>query len=379
MQRSHLLTLLLPLLIATGCRPGTRAPEPGAEGVGARDRPAGWEGFFPPGSLDDAWLDDRGIDLDAATVRSVADRVVKLSLDDGEREAPAAQLAEMQRRYCEPPDVRAWNEDRCRALEQRRCTGETCRYEHFGNCSGILLGGGILLTAAHCVAALMETPQRKARSAVLRPGPDGLPARRLPLGAIRAAKRDFGHHWVVVEPAADPVDVAAVGIDDGGLNRMPVAALPARGEPVFIVGYPRVEGRRPEDLQTAGYRLTFGTPSVSFGRLVDPNQDDHPLCNVDGNQEHWALRSECPTGPAEVDGQSTWRGVITRSPFLAGYDSCNGYSGGPVFDARGRLTGVNVTLMSKTDPQERFDPAARMIAIPATRAIERLGLQIDSP
>ena len=44
-----------------------------------------------------------------------------------------------------------------------------------------------------------------------------------------------------------------------------------------------------------------GTPSASFGRLADRNRDDLPLCNLDGNQEHWALASECPAGPVGGD------------------------------------------------------------------------------
>jgi hypothetical protein len=108
--------------------------------------------------------------------------------------------------------------------------------------------------------------------------------------------------------------------------------------------------------------------------MADTNPADAPLCNVDGEQEHWALRSPCPAGPVGEGDQQTWTGPISNSPFLASYDSCNGYSGAPVFDAAGRWVGVNFTLASDTDPQEAFVDHARMVATPVQRALIRLGI-----
>jgi hypothetical protein len=214
----------------------------------------------------------------------------------------------MEHRYCGDPTARSWNEDRCHALGLRQCTGETCTYRHFGSCSGVLLGGGVLLTAAHCVDGMLDHPERKAGSVVLRPAPHGRPAERLPFGDIVVGKQDVDHDRVVVSGEHDPVDVAAVTIDDRGLPRLETAPLPATGEVVLIAGYPRVERRSAEDCAAAGYALTFGTLALSFGRIADRNPDDLPLCS--------------------------------------------------------------------TDPQERFDPAARMVAIPSEQALRRLDLPV---
>ena len=116
-------------------------------------------------------------------------------------------------------------------------------------------------------------------------------------------------------------------------------------------------------------------PAASFGTLADANRKDLPLCNVDGWQEHWALKEPCPEGEVEVEGTPTWRGVITRSVALADFDSCNGFSGAPVLDAQGRLIGTNVTLISKVDPQDRFDPETRQVFVPARNALARLGVE----
>jgi hypothetical protein len=194
------------------------------------------------------------------------------------------------------------------------------------------------------------------------------------LGERRVGKEDFAHDWVALEED-DPVDVAAVQVDDNGLPPIEPASLPDVGTTLFIMGYPRVERRPAQDRMRVGYGLVGGTQSVSFGRLADRNDSDRPLCNLDGRQEHWALEEPCASGAIRVGGEDTWRGVIIRSPFLATYDSANGYSGAPVFDASGRWIGVNVTLVSSVDPQARFSTEARMVAVPAVRAISRLGLQ----
>lgn len=332
----------------------------------------GWEGFFPPATVDDLWLESSGLPFDGPTIASVLSRVGKLVMDDGEQQAPAADLTLMEERYCSEPAIRAWNEDRCKALEARQCDGDTCAYRHFGNCSGLVHDGTTFLTAAHCVDGILENPNRRLTSTILLPtGPDE-PPRRLPVGAIRVGKTDFDHHWVALDDE-DPVDVASITSHiDPGLTPFPTAPLPDLGAALFIAGYPRVEGRDPAAAATAGYALNFGTPTVSFGRLADPNPADLPLCNVDGNQEHWALTTPCPSAEVTLDGLDTYTGVITHSPFLATYDSCNGYSGAPVFDAHGRLVGINVTLVSDTNPQDRFAPHARMVAIPITRALDRL-------
>ena len=337
--------------------------------------PVPHEGFFPPDPLNNEWMTERGIAIDADVVRRSAYRVAKLVIDDGEQRAPAVDLTQMERRYCTDDAVKIWNEDRCLALSRRACEGDTCTYQHFGNCSGLLMGDGRVLTAAHCVDGMVDHPPRKAGTIVLVPGPFGTPD-RVPVGDIVVGKEDFDHHWVA-RGEANPVDVATVEIADHVAPTLEVAdTLPATGDPVFIIGYPRVERRPAADRKRSGYGLNFGTSATSFGTLLDPNAADRPLCNVDGRQEHWALADPCPEGEVEVDGEATWKGVITRSVALADFDSCNGYSGAPVFDARGRLVGINVTLISKVDPQDRFDPDTRQVFVPARAALKRLGVAV---
>ena len=344
------------------------------EGEYAPPDVTGWEGFFSLETLDDLWLEARGLPFGAAPIQGVKDRVGRLVMDDGPSEAQAADLELMFERYCTDPQVRAWNEDRCIALEARACEGDTCSYRHFGSCSGLVYDRTTFLTAAHCVDGMRDDPTRRPTSAILLPDPDGSPPRRLAIGEVRAGKDDFDHHWVALDDA-DPVDVAAVAIDASEeLVTYPIAPLPGVGEPVFVVGYPRVEGRDPAAAEAAGYTLNFGTRTVSFGRLADANADDLPLCNVDGMQEHWALTRPCKQGPTAVDSFDTWTGVITHAPFLTTFDSCNGYSGAPIFDARGALIGVNVTLVSDTNPQDRFVPHARMVGIDIDSAMDALGM-----
>jgi hypothetical protein len=337
---------------------------------------SGWEGFWPWSTVEQAWLAQRGLPFSAASIQAASSRVAKLVIASGEKEAPEVELQRLHGQYCVDEGARAWNEDRCAGLEARVCDQGICSYQHFGNCSGLLAGDGWFITAAHCTAGLESSLELATASAVLVPGEDGAPAGRWKLLSITAGKHDWDHHWVGIEDE-DPVDVAAVRVDDGGLAPVPRASLPTVGEPLFILGYPRVEGRSAEALEAGGYALVAGTPSVSFGRMADDNPGDVPLCNVDGNQEHWALRGPCPEGVVGEGDERTWTGPISASPFLATYDSCNGYSGAPIFDAQGRWVGVNYTLASDTNPQEAFVDHARMVATPVGRALERLGVNLD--
>ncbi len=355
--------------------PAPTPAEPAEDLSGVTFDPVPREGFFPFDPLNAEWMTERGLAIDADAVRRTGYRTAKLIIDDGEREASAAELATMDSRYCQDSDVRTWNEDRCAALEARTCEGDTCRYRHVGNCSGFVFGQGVLLTAAHCVDGMVDHPERVKNSVVLMPGPFGTPE-RVAIGTITVGKEDFDHHWVALGEE-NPVDVATIAIQDRNARPVEIATeLPAPGSPLFLVGYPRVERRPAADRKRSGYEPVYGIPTASFGTLVDANPKGLPLCNVDGMQEHWELADPCPEGEVEVDGEATWKGVISRSVALADYDSCNGYSGAPVMDADGRLVGVNITLVSQTDPQERFDPEARMVFVPIAPAMKRLGLEI---
>lgn len=336
---------------------------------------SGWEGFWAWGVADEAWLQGRSLPFTARPIQQAHGRVAKLVIAGGTMEAPESELLRRWAQACEEPLARSWNLDRCRGLEKRSCSEGQCSYEHFGNCSGLLAGEGWFITAAHCTAELEADAALAQASSILVPGLGARNPFRLRVLSIEAGKHDWEHHWVALGDE-DPVDVAAIRVDDGDLEPFPRAALPALGEPLFIMGYPRVNDRSREALASVGYDLVAGTPSVSFGRLADANPADAPLCNVDGDQERWALLEPCPAGPVGEGDEQTWTGPISNSPFLATYDSCNGYSGGPVFDAQGRWVGVNYTLASDTNPQDAFVEHARMVATPADRALSRLGIEI---
>jgi hypothetical protein len=331
----------------------------------------GLEGFFAFDQLTDAWLDEHQVAVDRAVLERVRARTVKLVLDSGEQRIPEPMANKWEALACGEETAAAWNADRCQGLKARKCEAGVCTLHLFGNCSGLLLGEGRLLTAAHCVADLKGDAQRRSRSSVLVQTSDATPQKK-PLGEVLALlKQDFAHHWVAVDETS-PVDVAVVAVDDGGLPPFPVAAVPDVGGRLFIHGYPRVEGRSDEALAAHGYTRRAGEPSFSFGRVAHAGAEELVFCNPDGDQEHWRLAEDCPVGDASVGGERTWRGPITELAILGTYDALNGYSGAPVFDAQGRLVAINSTIMSPFNPQEQYGTEMFTVAIAAEPALERL-------
>lgn len=348
--------------VLVGCAAPRTAPVPAAA-------PAqGWEGFYQPQDVTPAWLRAKGIALER--VDAPWDRVAKLVMALPERTVPVAERERLRAFYCAAPEVRVWNAALCDALDAARCDAGSCTYAHHGNCTGMLAGGGLLVTAAHCLAELLDAPDRLAASHALLPGAGGVP-RRVSVALVATGKREFQSHWVSTQET--PVDVGILRVDDGGLPAHPRARV-APGEVVFMVGYPRAERRSERARTEHGYRLVAGTLALAVGRVADVNPENAPLCSVDGRQEHWALHQPCPAAQVTVDGEPAYTGVLLTRVFTSTMDSINGFSGAPVFHARGAWVGINSTVLSSENPQEVYPPGFRAVATHVEDALAAVGV-----
>jgi len=275
----------------------------------------------------------------------------------GEQTLPEAELLAEEQAICALPHRRAFNERKCEAFARAACDGTSCRFEGYGNCSGLLLQRGVFVTAAHCTDALMSSPETLAASRVVffERQPGGWHQTEHALGSITPLKH-VGEAWLTT--ADGRADVAVVGFSDPGepLPPIEVGAVPEVGEPIWMLGFPRARDRSPEAMAAAGYGVVHGEPSVSIGRVLDPNRDGAPLCSPTGRQDDWAPRSPCPRGIGHgEDGEPTPTGPVTAAPFLSNVDTMNGYSGAPVFDAEGRWIGINSTVYG-ADPRSAYLP-----------------------
>jgi hypothetical protein len=301
-------------------------------------------------------LRKKGIPLTG--LQAPIERVGKLVMVSTPRAVPRREHARLLRFSCRESGTRAWNQALCDALEGATCDDSECTFVHHGNCSGFLAGAGRFVTAAHCLADLVEAPARLSASHVLVASPGAAP-RRLAIRLATLGKREFSRHWV--SERETPVDVAILLVDDGGLEAYPTARV-APDEVLAMVGYPRAELRSQEARKAHGYGLFAGTLAVSFGRVDDPNLENRPLCSVDGRQEHWRLHQACPFGAVTVEGEPAWKGVLLTGVFTSTMDSINGFSGAPVFNARGEWVGVNSTILSSENPQRVYPPGFRAVA-----------------
>ncbi len=285
-----------------------------------------WEGFFALTEVTQPWLDSQGLPLRIDALSGLRARMGKLVLDNGEKESTPGQLLEIRRTYCSE-SAQPFNESLCQSVARARCENDRCTYRHFENCSGFFIGGGRFLTAAHCLEPLVRDDALRRGSVVLPLDAEGKVRAPLPVGAITLGKTVFDRDWVAVAEA-DPVDAAITQLADDGLPSWPLGPVPERGSLVFMFGFPRSDMRSEQARHQHHYSFMFGTPSVSFGRILDRNERDAPLCNVDGQQEHWRLQEGCQDKVVVVGGQTVQAGRILTHPFLSSIDSTNGYSGG---------------------------------------------------
>lgn len=337
---------------------------------------AGLEGFFPVEALDAAFLSGRGLPMDAASVQARAARVGKLIVFKGHGMGPEPEVAAQEAAWCRLPHQRRFNEAKCDGLEGRVCTDGTCLYEDYGNCSGLFLERGVFVTAAHCTDGLMRVPELLPYSRIVRweHGASGWVEAGFELGPISPLKA-FGPGWLATRE--EQVDAAIVRFDDPGepLPPIEVGPVPAVGEPVWMVGYPRSTSRDEAAMAAAGYGHVYGEPSASFGRVRDDNPMNAPLCSTTGRQDDWALADPCERGAGVGDdGSETPTGPITYSPFLSSIDTVNGYSGAPVFDVAGRWVGINSTVYG-ADPREGYAPGMRPVHVKAVEALQRWAIE----
>ncbi len=325
---------------------------------------AGLEGFFHLEVLDTAFLEARGVPVEADIPRALGARVGKLVLSRGEAVLTEAEFVREQERICGLPHRQVFNQRKCEALDDAICNGTTCRYQDYGNCSGLFYQRGVFVTAAHCMDGLTGSPDRLDRTRIVRfqRGPLGWTRHDHPILSIVPLKH-FGEAWLSTEEGQ--VDVAVVHFDDPGevLPELSIAPVPGPGEPIWMIGYPRSRVRGEEAMAMAGYGNVHGELTASFGRVVDANRLDATLCSTTGRQDDWELVAPCPRGVGtDEDGEPTPTGPITGSPFLSSVDTMNGYSGAPVFDSLGRWIGVNSTVYG-ADPRPAYLPEMRTVHI----------------
>ena len=337
----------------------------------------GLEGFFPTEGLTAEFLAGRGLGLDAEVVAARAARVGKLIVFHGDAMASEQELAAEEEGYCSLPHQRTFNEAKCDGLEQRVCTDGSCFYPSYGNCSGLFLERGVFVTAAHCTDGMMRAPELLPYGRIIRweHGARGWVASEYELGPISPLKM-FMEGWL--SSREGQVDVAVIRFEDEGepLEAIEAAPVPAKGDMVWMAGYPRSTRRGWEPMGLAGYDHVYGEPSASFGRVRDANAEGAPLCSTTGRQDDWAITAECPQGVGVGEDGVTEIpvGVISDSPFLSTIDTVNGYSGAPVFDGQGRWVGINSTVYG-ADPREGYVPEMRVVHIKAVEAQERWAIE----
>ncbi len=337
----------------------------------------GLEGFFPVDSLPQSFLDGLGIPLDRSTLVDLVPRVGKLVIYKGEGELSEERLLAEREAFCGLPHQRLFNRDKCMGYEQRRCGPEICNYPEYGNCSGLFLGSGLFITAAHCTAGMAESREMLGASRILRFQwtNSGWRESRYEIVELFPLKRSWDDSWVISSPnLQDHMDAALLRFEEPGGDFEPIepADLPQPGEPLFMMGYPRSMARPARASGVAGYDQVHGELAVSFGRVVDRNESDAPLCSTTGRQDDWSIVSPCESASGtDEQGQAALLGMITDAPFLSNIDTMNGYSGAPVFDTSGRWVGMNITVFG-ADPREGYTKNMRVVHIKSNAVMEAL-------
>lgn len=368
---------VLPLALLLACAP---SPAPEAPTPPSWPAEGAMEGFFPVEEISTAFMEAHGLPFSSVQVQAWLPRVGKLEIPVGEVVLEPGAMDAEESAWCGSALRRRFNPRRCRAYEEAECRAGGCRLQAWHSCSGLFLDSARFITAAHCTQGWSLDQQPAVRVLEASHTEAGWRVEPWAITGTVPLKRSWEEGWVIHTPASDDrMDVALLVVTpaEGGAGAMLLptaspAALPDAGEPLWVLGFPRNTSRPAEAMARGGYGAVYGTPSVSFGRVLDPNPTGAFLCAVDGEQDHWRLLTDCPSAVAPgPDGAPVHTGVLTEGPFLADIDTMNGYSGAPLFDAEGRWVGLMDTVYG-ADPRAGWSPAMRVVGVQAIAALTAL-------
>ena len=258
------------------------------------------EGFSPIEAVTDAFTRIHRLPSKADTVVGSLRRAGQVIVPRGTRQSTEAEIAATYRTLCTLPHRRQFNAHQCNALDERRCEGQSCKYDDYAVCSGVFVDRGLFVTTAHCLGDELHAGDS---------GPD--------LTATRHGWRDRRWHSIAYGvsrakrlvppgPTVDPLGVVVLWVDDDEQTPGPLlaAAAPGRGQSLYTLGFPRSDRQGPAGARKPGHATHLSEPAVSFGHVV--------------------------------------RSQPRRTTFVSNAHTAPGHEGSPVFDRHGRWLGISL-------------------------------------
>lgn len=240
----------------------------------------------------------------------------------GGRPAPAGSAPWQAQIYSSHTYTRAdTEEDRRLAASQQLLLAQKEDWEKVHRCGGAYIGGNIVLTAAHCVAGVDGFATRRR----VRLGTQNL---RVPGATFRIADWKVHPGFVNAEPYPHDIAVLRIVADTPEARRLDLRKLAirmlgtrpgdlpvARGDRLRITGWGRTKARNSGQAQLArdGTRNPMSPVLMQISQRPDPAA----CAALPGYADRIADKTVCAVSE------------------LAGSDSCNGDSGGPMTRAQG--------------------------------------------